>query len=52
MRFALEMSVRHRGKVIHIGVGCIADIDGLLVLLTDLREHMQRGLGWDHVLPV
>jgi hypothetical protein len=31
-------------------VGCIADIDGLLALLTDLREHMRRGLGWDHVL--
>ena len=33
------------------GIGGIADIDGLLVLLTDLREHMRRGLGWDHVLP-
>lgn len=32
-------------------VGSIADIDGLLVLLTGLRERMQRGLGWDHVLP-
>ena len=31
-------------------VGCIADIDGLLVLLTDLREHIRRGLGWDHAL--
>jgi hypothetical protein len=29
----------------------IADIDGLLVLLTGLRERMRRGLGWDHVLP-
>jgi hypothetical protein len=33
------------------GVGSIADIDGLLVLLTGLRERMRRGLGWDHVLP-
>ena len=32
-------------------VGSIADIDGLLVLLTGLRERMRRGLGWDHVLP-
>jgi len=32
-------------------VGSIADIDGLLVLLTDLRERMRRGLGWDHALP-
>jgi hypothetical protein len=31
-------------------VGCIADIDGLLVLLTGLRERMRRGLGWDHAL--
>jgi hypothetical protein len=33
------------------GIGSIADIDGLLVLPTDLREHMRRGLGWDHALP-
>jgi hypothetical protein len=32
-------------------VGSIADIDGLLVLLTGLRERMRRGLGWDHALP-
>jgi len=32
-------------------VGSIADINGLLVLLTGLRERMRRGLGWDHVLP-
>lgn len=32
-------------------VGSIADIDGLLVLLTGLRERMRRGLGWDHILP-
>jgi hypothetical protein len=32
-------------------MGGIADIDGLLVLLTDLREHMRCGLGWDQVLP-
>jgi hypothetical protein len=32
-------------------VGSIADIDGLLVLLTGLRERMRRGLGWDRVLP-
>jgi hypothetical protein len=31
-------------------VGSIADIDGLIVLLTGLRERMRRGLGWDHVL--
>ena len=33
------------------GIGSIADIDGLLVLLTGLRERMRRGLGWDQVLP-
>ena len=33
------------------GVGSIADIDGLLVLLAGLRERMRRGLGWDQVLP-
>ena len=32
-------------------LGSIADIDGLLVLLNGLREHMRLGLGWDHVLP-
>jgi hypothetical protein len=32
-------------------VGSIADIDGLLVLLTGLRERMRRGLGWDYALP-
>jgi len=32
-------------------LGSIADIEGLLVLLNDLREHMRLGLGWDHVLP-
>lgn len=32
-------------------VRSIADIDGLLVLLTDFREHMRLGLGWDHALP-
>ena len=32
-------------------VGHVADIDGLLVLLNDLREHMRRGLGWDRYLP-
>jgi len=31
-------------------VGGTADIDGLLVLLSGLRERMRRGLGWDHVL--
>jgi len=34
-----------------VSVGSIADIDGLLVLLTGLRERMRRGLGWDHALP-
>ena len=33
------------------GVGSIADIDGLLVLLAGLRERMRRGLGRDQVLP-
>jgi len=32
-------------------VGSIADIDGLLVLLTGLRERMRRGLGWEYALP-
>ena len=32
-------------------VGSIADIDGLLVLLTALRERIRRGLGWDYALP-
>jgi hypothetical protein len=32
-------------------VGHVADIDGLLVLLNDLREHMRRGLGWDRYIP-
>ncbi len=32
-------------------VGSVADIDGLLVLLTGLRERMRRGLGWDYALP-
>lgn len=29
----------------------IADIDGLVVLLNDLREKMRRGWGWERVLP-
>lgn len=29
----------------------IEDIDGLLVLLNNLREKMRRGLGWERVLP-
>ena len=32
-------------------VGMVADIDGLLVLLSGLRERIRPGLGWDHVLP-
>jgi hypothetical protein len=32
-------------------VGAVADIDGLIVLLTGLSERIRRGLGWDHVLP-
>jgi hypothetical protein len=32
-------------------IGSIADIDGLLVLLGDLREHMRLGLGWEQTLP-
>lgn len=28
----------------------IADIDGLLVLITSLRDRMLRGLGWDNAL--
>jgi hypothetical protein len=29
----------------------IADIDGLVVLLNQLREKMRRGWGWERVLP-
>ena len=29
----------------------IEDIDGLLVLLNNLREKMRRGWGWERVLP-
>jgi hypothetical protein len=32
-------------------VGSIADINGLLVLLSSLRERILRGLGWDRALP-
>jgi hypothetical protein len=32
-------------------VGSIADIDGLLVLLSSLRKRMLRGLSWDRALP-
>jgi hypothetical protein len=32
-------------------VGHVADIDGLLVLLSGLRERMRRGLGWERFLP-
>ena len=32
-------------------IGSIADIDGLLILLGDLREHMRLGLGWERALP-
>jgi hypothetical protein len=32
-------------------VGSVADIDGLVVLLSGLRERMRRGLGWDMSLP-
>jgi hypothetical protein len=42
------------GAVMFFGedtIESIADIDGLIVLLSNLREHMRLGLGWDHVLP-
>lgn len=32
-------------------IGSIADLDGLLVLLSDLREHTRLGLGWERALP-
>jgi len=32
-------------------VGSIADIDGLLVLLSGLRERMRCGFGWSRALP-